>query len=182
MNKVPTHTPSPATKASSKAGEAAIVKLVPFEECDFQSWFDHCTEEYAKDKQKTFGCSLEAARAFAQSSMQQALPDKLQTSNNHLFMVTDLKGNRVGTIWFAVQSQFDQKSAFIYDIEIEETMRGRGYGRAAMQALEDVATGMSLSSIGLHVFAFNERALALYRSQDFEVTDYTMRKKIQPQN
>jgi ribosomal protein S18 acetylase RimI-like enzyme len=182
MNKMPTHATSLDTKEPEKLQEEVMVKLVPFEESDFQSWFDHCTEEYAKDKQKTFGCSLEAARTFAQSSMQQALPDKLQTRDNHLFKAIDSNGNRVGTIWFAVQSQFDERSAFIYDIEIEQPRRGQGYGRAAMQALEAEVTGMGLSSIGLHVFAFNERALALYRSQGFEVTDYTMRKKIQPQN
>nr|WP_321980939.1 GNAT family N-acetyltransferase [uncultured Cohaesibacter sp.] len=165
----------------SDTNSTARVHLEPFAEADFQSWFDHCTEEYAKDKQKTFGCTPEAARAFAQSSMQSALADGLQTTDNHLFKIKDEKGNKIGAIWIAVQTQFNQKSAFIYDIEIEGNERGKGYGRAAMLALEAEVAKMGLPSIGLHVFAFNERAFALYQSLGFEVTDYTMRKQIQPQ-
>ena len=175
------HTNASKESTTPDTHSTAKVSLAPFAEADFQSWFDHCTEEYAKDKQKTFGCTLEAARTFAQSSMQNALADGLQTKDNHLFKVIDEKGDRIGAIWIAVQTQFNQKSAFIYDIEIEGNERGKGYGRAAMLALEAEVAKMGLPSIGLHVFAFNERAFALYQSLGFEVTDYTMRKKIQPQ-
>ena len=176
-----THSETPTEPMAPDATAKPSVTLVPFAKADFQSWFDHCTEEYAKDKQKSFGCTLEAARAFAQSSMQSALADGLQTKDNHLFKIKDEKGASIGVIWIAVQTQFNQKSAFIYDIEIDDAERGKGYGRAAMKALEAEVAKMGLASIGLHVFAFNERAFALYQSLGFEITDYTMRKKIQPQ-
>jgi len=163
----------------SQARTTAIdVSLSPMAASRFQSWFETCTEEYAKDKQKTFGCTIEAARAFAQSSMAHFLCEGLNTADNHLFDVVDKHGARVGSIWFAVKTDFEQRSAFLYDIQIDDQHQGKGYGRASMQALEREVSRLGIETIALHVFAFNERALALYRSLGFEITDYSMAKKI----
>lgn len=39
----------------------------------------------------------------------------------------------VGIIWFAKK---DEKSGFIYDIDIDEKHQGRGYGTNAMKEIE----------------------------------------------
>lgn len=154
------------------------VSLSPMVASRFQSWFDICTEEYAKDKQKTFGCTLDAARAFAKSSMSHYLSEGVDTPDHHFFEVINEQGAKVGSIWFAVKTDFEQRSAFLYDIQIDDQHQGKGYGRAAMQALEREVSRLGIDTIALHVFAFNERALALYRSLGFEITDYSMAKKI----
>ena len=54
----------------------------------------------------------------------------------------------------------------------------QGHGRAAFQALEARVQALGLGSIGLHVFAQNVGAQALYRSLGFGVTGLNMLKPL----
>ena len=69
-------------------------------------------------------------------------------------------------------------AAFIWDIAIVAEYRGRGYGRAALQALEPLVRELGYDSIGLHVFGDNEVARQLYRSVGYMETDVSMQKRL----
>lgn len=47
-----------------------------------------------------------------------------------------------------------------------------------MLMLEEHVKNEGLESIGLHVFGFNQRAIELYKSLDYQITDLVMVKKI----
>ena len=162
----------------TKTKSTPSVTLEPLAQANYQGWFDHCLVEYAKDKQKTHGYSDKDARELATTTMNRALPDGLATPDNYIFKALNQSGKRVGTIWVAVQTHFGLKTAFIYDIEINEAERGKGYGRATMRALEEKVRELNIETISLHVFAFNKPALALYESLGFQVTDYSMSKAL----
>jgi ribosomal protein S18 acetylase RimI-like enzyme len=53
----------------------------------------------------------------------------------------------------------------VYDIRIDEGQRSRGFGRAAMIAVEAEATRRGIDRIALNVLGDNERARSLYRSR-----------------
>jgi ribosomal protein S18 acetylase RimI-like enzyme len=61
---------------------------------------------------------------------------------------------------------------------VDEAYRGRGYGRAAPEALEPLAISLGYGSIGLHVFGDNEVARRLYRSAGYAETDVSMLKRL----
>ena len=87
-------------------------------------------------------------------------------------------GEVVGTLWFGPRHETDPGTCFIWDIEVLAEARGRGYGRAALVALEPIARDLGYSTIGLHVFADNEVARQLYRSSGYTETDVMMRKTL----
>jgi ribosomal protein S18 acetylase RimI-like enzyme len=70
------------------------------------------------------------------------------------------------------------KNGFIYDIAIDESQRGKGYGRQAMQLIEEKARELGLRQMGLHVFAKNKVALNLYESLGYETKSLNMIKDL----
>ena len=108
------------------------------------------------------------------------LPDGLASSGQFLFALEDKgTGERVGDLWFAERdSDFGEKTAFIYSIEIFEEFRGRGLGRQAMTVLEDEVRARGLGRIALNVFGGNDVARSLYRSVGYAETAVFMSKEI----
>jgi GNAT superfamily N-acetyltransferase len=66
----------------------------------------------------------------------------------------------------------------VYDIDVDEPHRGRGYGKAAMGFTEDEARRRGLTRIALHVGARNDVARNLYRSLGFDEHDVSMSKPV----
>jgi len=77
-------------------------------------------------------------------------------------------------LWVQVK---DQK-AFIYDFIIEESFRGKGYGKQALVALDEKLKSMDVQSVGLHVFGDNVTAQELYRKMGYQITGIHMKKKL----
>lgn len=68
--------------------------------------------------------------------------------------------------------------AWLYDITIDESERGRGYGRGAMVALEDEARALGHERIALNVWGGNDVARGLYRSLGWAEDSVHMRKRL----
>ena len=83
-------------------------------------------------------------------------------------------GEVVGTLWYAVQGG----AAYLYDVWVDPAQRGRGYGRAAMTALEDEVRGLGLPAIEFNVWAGNDVARSLYRSLGYTERAVFMRKEL----
>jgi ribosomal protein S18 acetylase RimI-like enzyme len=67
------------------------------------------------------------------------LPDGLATPGQ-LILRVEVDGQPVGWLWLALQNpRAEAGVGFIYDISIDEALRGRGYGRAAMRLAEEEA-------------------------------------------
>ena len=81
-------------------------------------------------------------------------------------------------IWFAVVEQAGERAAFIYDFSADETLRGRGYGKAALLGLEQKVKALGITSVSLHVFGHNRAAWALYEKTGYEVTNVNMTKRL----
>ena len=70
------------------------------------------------------------------------------------------------------------KSGFIFDVEIREEFRGKGYGKQIMLLIEEKARELELKSIGLHVFGYNTVAKNLYEGIGYETSSLNMIKKL----
>jgi ribosomal protein S18 acetylase RimI-like enzyme len=81
-------------------------------------------------------------------------------------------------VWFAERGVPEPPHAFIYNIEIDETQRGKGYGKATMLALESEVRALGLHRIGLHVFGHNETAIRLYERSGYHTTNILMAKDL----
>ncbi|MFF0230604.1 GNAT family N-acetyltransferase [Micromonospora sp. NPDC005254] len=70
--------------------------------------------------------------------------------------------------------------AWIQNIEVHPTHRGRGHARRMIQLIEAELAGLGVPELGLNVFGTNTVAIGLYRSLGFEVTAQQMAKRIDP--
>ena len=86
------------------------------------------------------------------------------------------QSERVGTLWWA--RRLRDNSVWIYDIEVDEAFRRRGYARQAIASLESWCLEEDSPSISLNVFAFNVGAEKLYREIGFCDVSKAMRKDL----
>jgi ribosomal protein S18 acetylase RimI-like enzyme len=154
--------------------------LRPLREDEFEDYVARGRESYARDMVDSGGIPEEAARAKAEHDWQHLLPDNLASPGQFIFALEDTAtGERVGDLWIAERpSDFGDKAAFIYSIEIFEQFRGHGLGRQAMLRLEDEVRSRGLNRIALNVFGGNEVARSLYRSVGYAETAVFMSKEV----
>ncbi len=68
--------------------------------------------------------------------------------------------------------------AFIYDFKIYDNFQNKGFGSKALQLTTQEAKLKGFSSIALHVFGSNKRAIHVYEKNGFTTTDITMQKTL----
>jgi ribosomal protein S18 acetylase RimI-like enzyme len=138
-----------------------------------RSWLD---EDYAHDVAKAMAMSPEEAREAAQKQFAELLPTGLSSEGHHFWKIMAPDGAAVGDLW--VQLGPAKGRAFLYFIGIDEEFRGKGYGRAAMQALEAEVRPLGATRIDLSVFGDNATAIHLYQSLGYHIQAMGMRKPI----
>jgi ribosomal protein S18 acetylase RimI-like enzyme len=144
-------------------------------EAECAAWLDVLTSSYAEGHTKTGNWSAEEALETAKAEIGALLPDGLRTRDHHLYTVRDVAdGESVGMLWINVRPKAGRPEAYIYDIQMDEDRRGRGYGRATMNACVARARELGADSVGLHVFGSNAVARKLYTSLGFVETDVLM--------
>lgn len=154
----------------------AIVALRTMNAHEYAAWSAAQLVSYATEIAESGLLDPDAARARAEQQHAELLPEGLETPRMHLLRVV-YEGEPVGVLWVGPAPR-DETTAWIYDIEIDPAHRGRGFGRAAMIAAEQVARDAGWSGIGLNVFGPNVRARALYDSLGYAVTATSMRKPL----
>ncbi|NLX08324.1 MAG: GNAT family N-acetyltransferase [Chloroflexi bacterium] len=155
------------------------MRLVPMTEADYAAYLERLLPEYAAEHVRAGNWPAEHAETMAQAQLQAILPDGLHTPDHYLYLLrVEGETDPVGQLWLGVMRQGGAPRAFIYDIEIYERFRRRGYATQALQAAEAQARELGLSSIALHVFGHNTGARALYEKQGYAVTDVVMAKDL----
>ncbi|HET9109410.1 MAG TPA: GNAT family N-acetyltransferase [Ktedonobacterales bacterium] len=153
-----------------------MASLQPMTEDDYNTYMPRLREEYAAERAQSDDTSLEQERKVASEQMAGLLPQGLHTPEHCFWRVVAEDGALVGTLWVHVQPA--ERRAFIYDIEIDAAQRGKGYGEAAMRALEEQLRPQGFTHIGLNVFGPNTVARALYDKMGYRVAATYMLKRI----
>ena len=86
----------------------------------------------------------------------------------------------VGSLWLEVADTDVGSRAFVYDLVIAETQRRRGYGQAAMRALEDHCRARGVTVIALSVFGHNIPARRLYDQLGYKATEDLVHVRLDP--
>lgn len=132
---------------------------------------------YAAELQRSRGYGLDAAMASSEETFPATLAQASQGERTWLLRVLDDSEVPVGWLWLGPDPYRDN-GLFVYDVEIDEPHRGRGLGRGAMLAAEQIARDAGLTSLGLNVFGWNHAAEALYRSLGYGVDSTQMSKAL----
>lgn len=123
--------------------------------------------------------SAAAAQANSDATWAGLVPDGVHPiAGNEILIARDVDGQRVGVLWMSVRSTGGEDYGWIYDIEVDEAMRHRGYGRALMTSAEEWTRAKGLNSLQLNVFGGNTAARALYRSLGFVENAVQMSKSL----
>lgn len=148
------------------------LQLRPIEDEEFVAWLPLLREEYAQELVRDYGMSADQARAKAVAEIDGRRPA------GHSVFVIEVDGEPVGHLWLVERRDDYEPTFVVYDIDVDEPYRGRGYGKTAMVFAEEEARRRGLTRIALHVGARNDVARNLYRSLGFEENEVAMSKPI----
>ena len=144
----------------------------------WEVWRVASIRTYAEEKVRAGTWPAEGAQERAVAEFATILPTGRETPGHEFRTIVADAGESVGAIWIAPKGEIGSGALFIYDIVIDADQRGRGYGRAAMEALEPLARSLGYDRIQLHVFGHNAVARKLYASVRYIETDVQMEKRI----
>lgn len=142
---------------------------------EFRLYRERAISEYAAENIRAGNWNPEEAEQQAARETDELLPHGVETAGMVL-LVGETAGGVVGLVWLGPAPP-DRSGWWIYDIEVVPAQRGRGYGRALLEAAEREAQLRGAESIGLNVFGGNDPARGLYESSGYEVAATHMRKR-----
>jgi ribosomal protein S18 acetylase RimI-like enzyme len=148
------------------------VRLEPMTEAQYEPWRVEAEAHYAQGVAASGQSEQDAARTAA-DTYATLLPDESATPG-HYFWYAYYGDRRVGLLWIKVTHD----TAFVYNVAVEPHVRRQGYGRAIMLAAERWCHDNALTRIGLHVFAHNTGARALYEQLGYTETGCNMAKNL----
>lgn len=156
-----------------------MIELRPMDAAAFERFVAHAAPQYAAEKVKSGEWTPEEALERGDREFRQLLPQGPDTPDNHLFHLHDPQdGTDVGVLWYALQTRAGSVTAFVYEVEVYEPHRRRGYATQAFVLLEHDAAARGATNIQLHVFGHNTGARTLYEGLGFLTTNVILRKEL----
>jgi GNAT superfamily N-acetyltransferase len=164
------------TTARPPVGSALTVR--PMTSAEVSAYLANTVETFA-DETMAADPSLtrEAALASSREVHEGLLPLGLDTPGHDLLVGLEATtGRRVGITWLF----HEERAGFVYDVEVDEAERGKGYGRGLMQAADRHLRGLGMEVLGLNVFGHNHVAHGLYTALGYDVVDRSLNLAISP--
>jgi GNAT superfamily N-acetyltransferase len=146
---------------------------------EYDAWQLTLAEDYAAEKVAAGSWAAEGAVQRALDESAELLPDGADTARMLIFRAIAEDGRPVGRAWVALDHpRAEPDTAFLYDIEVDEAERGKGFGRALLAAVEEAVRATGVGALTLNVFDSNGVATSLYESSGYATTTRQMRKAL----
>jgi GNAT superfamily N-acetyltransferase len=156
-----------------------MIHLVPMNQEQYEALMALSERDQIEGHVREGRWRAEEAEANMARLKAQFLPQGLETPNHFFWAIEDADlGAEVGGLWVALAEEDGQRQFWVFEIQVCEPHRRRGYGTQAFLAMEEKAREMGVSSIALHVFADNRPARAMYHKLGYTGTDTQMAKVI----
>lgn len=153
-----------------------MIKLTKMTKKSFEDYMATSVEVFANEKVENGTWDKASSISNSKKEYDRLLPEGLQTPNNYFYSVL-YHEKIIGYIWIA-KSTDNENTAFIYDFEIYPEFQNLGFGTKVINLIEIQAKQLSFTSLALHVFGNNSRALHVYQKTGFQITDINMQKKL----
>lgn len=144
---------------------------------DFAAWRERDGERQV-ELHTARGVPQRDAHELAVHAHRTMLPDGPGTPGMVMRVLTR-DGTDVGTVWLRVDgAPRPGAEGWVYAVEVEEAVRGRGHGRALMLLAEREAHAAGLRLLGLNVYLDNAPALKLYESLGYRPLEHHLHKAL----
>lgn len=130
---------------------------------------------YAHELEASGLISKGMGKDIAKRQFSNLFTNGIDTPNTYFYNIINDNDIKIGTLIYGTRQA---KEAYIYDILIFNDFQNQGYGKKALQLLEEEAKKLGFERIGLHVFGNNPIARHLYEKQGFEIVSMQMQKKL----
>ena len=151
----------------------------PMTQEEFEKFWTHSIIEYAAVNVANGHWSQEDSLEKSTQAITTLLPSGLATENTLLLTALSASGEEIGYLWIGLRrSSNPADGAWIYDIELYEEFRGKGYGRSLLMEAERQTKAHGVKKLGLNVFGSNKVARNLYESAGYEITSQQMSKEL----
>ncbi|BDZ53143.1 GNAT family N-acetyltransferase [Agromyces marinus] len=155
------------------------VDVRPMTAGEFEEWQTEIAEAYAVEQVEAGRWGPDGAVERARDENARLLPDGPLTERMLVLRGVDVDGAPIGRAWVGLDHPRGAPGiAFLYDIEVIASRRGRGLGRALLNAVEEAARRAGASALELNVFGRNTAAVGLYESAGYVVVTQQMRKSL----
>jgi ribosomal protein S18 acetylase RimI-like enzyme len=151
------------------------IELVPM--ADYESRIEALFAGYAQDLVQERGLWHGEAEARAAGRLAELLPDGPRTDGMILRTVVAW-GVPVGWVWAGLPAPPRPAMGWLHNIEIDEPYRRRGYGRAAVTAVETELARRGVRTMGLNVHGANTGARRLYDRLGYRLLAQQMAKHL----
>lgn len=152
--------------------------LRPMTDSEYEAFYSKLAVEYAAENVKAGNWLEDDALELSKKALEALLPQGRDTPRVLLLSADNSNGKYVGYIWVGLDRVGSNTGAWIYDIEVTESARGKGYGRDLLRAAEEETVKNGVHTIGLNVFGSNKIARNLYKSSGYDVTQIAMSKEL----
>ncbi|HEX6232103.1 MAG TPA: GNAT family N-acetyltransferase [Jiangellaceae bacterium] len=150
----------------------------PMTAAEVNAYIDYVARGYVEQRTELGGEPRDVAERHAAEAIERLFPDRRPAAGQHLYAAV-VGSQVVGSLWLSEQSHGGPDGqGWVYDLEVAASYRGKGYGRALMQAAERLAREYGCSSLALNVFGGNEVAIKLYSSLGYRTTSQQMTKQL----
>jgi len=170
------------------------VTLVPMTDAEYAEFAEAQVAEHARQRVNAGEWTLDEAVARARQDTEDLRSDALRGAGHAFYAGVDAAGARVGWLWIAPGTLpfLDRygvanlsRVRWLGQITVEESLRGRGYGRALLDALHRRLASEGVFELYLRVYDWNDAARRLYAGSGYEVvaqfpTDAHMRRRLGP--
>lgn len=156
------------------------LRLAPMTEAQFAAYVGHACEDYARTSPHYRDLPLERSLPEVREQFEKRLPQGAATPGFFLLTILLAENGAERPIGFfdIGRTTADPAKAYIWNIELDASVRGRGLGKAALAAAEDFLRAQGIRKVGLNVFADNTVARKLYDQAGYAITQMNMEKKL----
>ena len=156
-----------------------MIELRDMSQQEFERYYAHGIEEYARDLARSLSLSEEQARVEATASFNDSLPQGLATPN-HRLVCARLAGSEenIAIVWYSIKQRTYGKQLFVYDFEVDSAWRGKGYGEKILSVVLDAGRADGAEYAELAVFDDNPTAARLYARLGFKAVNTRMHRKL----
>lgn len=162
--------------------------LTPVSDAEYAEFAARQVTDYAEQLVRAGEVSQAESEATVRGMLAGLLADQLRPAGHSFFVArSTLLKPRIGWVWLSPAPAFlgpqRARIRWLSQLTIEETVRGRGWGRALLSATERHVASQGVEQLWLRVFDWNTSARALYQAQGYELVerfavDSHMRKQL----